>query len=90
MKQFITTNCTIDEFKGLIYEELKRVLEDKKALQKKEPRLLTSEEVQELFHISKPTLLKYRNEGKIPFTKISRKVFFREDKIYEALEKLKS
>ena len=47
---------------------------------------LTGEQVCEMLHISKRTLQQYRDDGLIPFIKLSRKILFRESDICRVLE----
>lgn len=47
---------------------------------------LSGEQVCEMLHISKRTLQQYRDDGLIPFIKLSRKILFRESDIIKVLE----
>ena len=48
--------------------------------------LLSSEDVRDIFKISDPTLCKWRKLGKIPFTRIDNKIFYRKTEIMEVMK----
>ena len=50
-------------------------------------RYFTTEQVMELFHISRRALQNYRNKGIIPFVSVGGNIVYPESKIMEMLEK---
>lgn len=50
-------------------------------------RYFTTEQVMELFHISRRALQNYRDKGIIPFVSVGRNILYPEAKIKEVLEK---
>ena len=47
---------------------------------------LTNKAVMEYLDLSRPTLQRMRNDGRLPFSKIGRKVFYRRSDVEEMLE----
>ena len=80
----ILSPITIPEFTALIQQAVKDVLFKKIS---DGDRLMTSEEVQNLLQISHTTLQKWRNESKIPFIRIGRKIYYNKDEILQSLSK---
>ncbi len=52
---------------------------------KSKPKLLTIKDLQGIFGVSRVTINKWMKEGKLPFIKMSRRVYFNEDEIYSSL-----
>ena len=71
----------------------KRLVEKMKILvepnQLKAQKYLKSKEVMEMFGISHGTLQKWRNNGLIPFTKVSGVLLYKQDDIVAVLEEKK-
>jgi excisionase family DNA binding protein len=73
-----------EEFKQLIVQTIMEVL-GKDMPFSEEPELLTSEQVQSILGVSKVTLYQWRKSGKIPYHRISRKVYYKKKELMEAL-----
>lgn len=52
--------------------------------------LLKIEEVSEILKVSKVTVHKWKKAGKIPFHRISNRIFFKKNEILESLKKISS
>jgi len=70
-----------------IEQIIRKVLSEKEIQQDK---LLSSEEVMQLLGISTTTLQKWRNDGKIPFTRIDNKIFYSKAEVLQALSETKA
>lgn len=73
-------NEFINQLRLLIKDELNIIL---KTIQNtpKEEKLLTRDEVLKLLQISEATLWKRMNDGTLPFSKLGRRVYFKENDI---------
>jgi excisionase family DNA binding protein len=56
--------------------------------QLKEDQLIKLNEVAELLHVSKVTIFAWKKAGKIPFYRISNKVYFKKQEVIDALNKV--
>ena len=63
-------------------------IKDKRQVQNKE-EILTIEDVQELFKVSKVTIHKWKKKGLIPFYKMKKKVYFKRSEIFDDMSKKK-
>lgn len=87
--QILLTSISIDEFRTLIDDSVKNAFTE---LQPKEPskaenQLIKIEEVSKLLNVSQVTIHAWKKSGKLPFYKISNKIYFKKSEILEALYK---
>jgi len=71
------------EFLTAIENTIRKALSDSGKTQN---RLLNSQQIQDLFKVSKTTLQHWRNQGKIPFTRIDNKIYYQEAEVMAALQ----
>lgn len=81
MQGNLILSIPLSEFIAQIENTVRKVLGEKSI---KQDKLLTSQEVMELFGISSTTLQKWRNKNKIPFTRIDDKIFYDKAEILKA------
>jgi excisionase family DNA binding protein len=77
--QILLTGISIDEFRSLIDDSVKNALTE---LQTKEPtkednQLIKIDEVGKLLNVSQVTIHAWKKSGKLPFYKISNKIYFK-------------
>ena len=88
MEQTLFTTIKIDDLVGIIKQSVSDALSQKKDEDcKKEPTadLLTIEDIQKLFHVSKVTVHKWKKKGLIPFYKMNRKVYFKKSEVINSM-----
>ena len=92
MQNIILFSLEPGELKKIVFDTLNEVLE-KNVLVKKESdepepeKLLSIRETKDLLKISLPTLHQWKKTGKIPFYRISNRVYFKRSEILESLKK---
>ena len=74
----------LPDFISLIKSTVREVMSEKHV---ETEHMLTSEQVMKLLNISRPTLLKWRSEGKVPFIKHGNKIIYNNAEIMKALKK---
>lgn len=80
-EQLIFFSLSKDELRGIISDAVKEALAVK---QQKE--LLTFKETCELLNISASCLNQWKSQGKIPFKKLGKRIFFSRSEITEAIK----
>lgn len=83
MQGNLILSVSMPEFLTAIENTIRKALSDSGTTQN---RLLNSQQVQDLFKVSKTTLQHWRNHGKIPFTRIENKIYYQEAEIMAALQ----
>ena len=89
MEHVLFTNYQKEDLESLIIECLKKVLEDypfenmQQVTEKEE--ILSIEDVQKIFNVSKVTIHKWKKKGLIPYYKMNRKVYFKRSEILGSL-----
>lgn len=83
MEGNLILSVSIPEFLTVIEATVRKALSETGTTQN---RLLNSQQVQEIFKISKVTLQHWRDKGKIPFTRIENKIYYQEAEIMAALQ----
>lgn len=92
METQIFTTLTAEELAQTIKDSVKDVLDQNLTLtSKKEPDedLLTIEDVQKIFHVSKVTIHKWKKLGLLPFYKVNRKLYFKKSEVLNSLQEKK-
>jgi hypothetical protein len=82
MQGNIIISVPLPEFISFLEQTVRKVLNEKVI---EHDQLLNSEEVMKLFNISTTTLQKWRNAGKIPFTRIDNKIFYNKSEVLAAI-----
>jgi hypothetical protein len=75
-------SLTLPEFRAFLEQTVRQVLNERPIVQ---DQLLNSEQVMKLLNISVTTLQKWRNTGKIPFTRVDNKIFYTKSEVLSAI-----
>lgn len=73
----------LPELTAIIENSIQKILKDSSL---NSDVLLSSEDIRLLFKISDVTLCKWRKLGKIPFTRIDNKIFYRKTEVLNSLQ----
>lgn len=89
MEQILFTNYQKKDLAELIMECLKGVLNDyfieSKQQETVKDELLSIEDVQKIFKVSKVTIHKWKKQGLIPYYKVNRKLYFSRSEIFGSI-----
>lgn len=85
MQGNLIVSVPLPEFLSSLEGVIRKVISEDKQLQATD-EIYDSEKVKKVLKISSTTLQKWRNERKIPFTRIDNKIFYRKSEIMQALE----
>ena len=80
---------TADDLLGMIRECIKDALTLKTQVRTPEPipeDLLSIEDIQKVFKVSKVTVHKWKKKGLLPFYKMNRKVYFKKSEVIDAMQ----
>jgi len=80
---------TADDLRGMISECIKDALTLERQEKAPEPipeDLLSIEDIQKVFKVSKVTVHKWKKKGLLPFYKMNRKVYFKKSEVIEAMQ----
>ena len=83
------TNLSAEELVRAIKDGIKEVLHEaptNSQNQENEEQLLSIEDVQEIFNVSKVTIHKWKKQGLIPYYKLNRKVYFKRSEVINSLQ----
>ena len=80
MSKEVTANQVITGLKNLFKEAISETLPGDEEV------FFTQPEAAQFLKVSKPTLIKWKREGVIPFYQHGRKVFFRKSELLKALK----
>lgn len=90
MEQILFTNYKKEDLEDLIMECLKKVLKDypmeKMQQETEKEEILSIEDVQKIFNVSKVTIHKWKKKGLLPYYKMNRKLYFKRSEILGALK----
>jgi len=92
MDKQIFTNLSAEELAQTIKDSIRDVLDNKHANDAKndsEEDLLTIEDVQKIFRVSKVTIHKWKKLGLIPYYKVNRKLYFKKSEVMDSLQNKK-
>ena len=80
-----------DDLRGMIEEIIQNNLtsftDTKKEDQSSDDELIKIQQVAELFGVSKVSVHAWKKAGKLPFYRISRKIYFKKSEVLEALKR---
>ena len=88
MEQILLTSITLDELLDKLTERINIALSIKTTERKETPShedLLTIEDLESLFKVSKVTIHKWKKRGLIPFYKMNRKVYFKRSEVINSM-----
>ena len=88
--QILLTGIPVTEFQSLIAETVRNEVSFLKQTdsQAQNDELIKLNEVAVLLNVSKVTIHSWKKSGKIPFYRISNKVYFKKNEVLEALKKV--
>ena len=88
--QVLLTSISLDDLKSVIAESLSSELQKfspaKPPIQ--DDQLIKINEVAKILNVSKVTIFSWKKSGKLPFYRISNKIYFKRNEIFEALKKI--
>jgi len=85
MNELIVTRS--DELRRIISDEVNRVLTNVQPKTSPTQRdVFTNKQAMELLHVSRSTLQRWRNEGKLPYRQVSGKILYKRSDIDQLLE----
>lgn len=84
MQSNLILSIPLPEFIAHLKNVVREVMSEKNL---KEDKLLTSRQVMELCNVSAVTLQKWRNNNKIPFTRIDSKIFYVKENVLSVINK---
>lgn len=87
MADQIFIEVTKKELNDLIKKAIEECLREYKIVGDRADDLLKIDEVCEILQVSKVTVHTWKKSGKIPFNRISNRIFFKKAEILEALKK---
>ena len=88
MHEIILTSINVDDLLGKINECIKDAIslkEQVKAEQAAPEDLLSIEDIQKIFKVSKVTVHKWKKAGLIPFYKMNRRVYFKKSEVIDSM-----
>ncbi len=89
MEQILITTLQVEDLQNLIKESIRQVfnenIEEKNKPEEKE-EILTTEDIQKMFKVSKVTIHKWKKKGILPYYKMGRRVYFKKSEIFGLLE----
>lgn len=88
--QVILTSISLDDLKIVITESLSSELQKFSPKQPpiQDDQLIKINEVAKILNVSKVTIFAWKKSGKLPFYRISNKIYFKRNEILEALKKI--
>lgn len=89
MANAIFIQMTTDDLLGMINQCIKDALTIKMQVNVPEPipeDLLSIEDIQKVFKVSKVTVHKWKKKGLLPFYKMNRKVYFKKSEVIDAMQ----
>ena len=89
MANAIFVQMTADDLCGMISECIKDALTLKSQEKVTDPipeDLLSIEDIQKIFKVSKVTVHKWKKKGLLPFYKMNRKVYFKKSEVIDAMQ----
>lgn len=85
----IITTLSINDINEIINNAIRTALSDyeppRTDTTPQEPKLIDENELCKRLQKSKPTIWKYRNEGKIPFKRIGKRILYNWNEVYNSL-----
>jgi excisionase family DNA binding protein len=88
MTNTVFTNLSIDEFLDLIKKSVSEAISShhkEEETQVKSDDLLSIEDIQKIFNVSKVTVHKWKKKGLLPFYKMNRKVYFKKSEVLDSM-----
>ena len=92
MEKQIYTSLTAEELVRTIQDGIKDALINEHpntSMKDLEEDLLSIEDVQKIFRVSKVTIHKWKKLGLIPYYKVNRKLYFKKSEVFDSLQNKK-
>lgn len=89
MESKVFISLTAEDLRGMISECIKDAMTLERQVKTPEPipeDLLSTEDIQKVFKVSKVTVHKWKKKGLIPFYKMNRKVYFKKSEVIDAMQ----
>jgi len=89
MENAILISMNADDLRGMISDCIKDALTLERQDKVPEPipeDLLSIEDIQKVFKVSKVTVHKWKKKGLLPFYKMNRKVYFKKSEVIDAMQ----
>jgi len=93
MEKFIMTNFSVEEFQSLIEEVVKKAIFENNIHQNtlnNSDNFLSQREAAKFLRISLPTLIRWKNNKKVPYYQEGRKVLFNKTELLQVFQKNKT
>lgn len=83
MKEYILIKMSVQELKDLVSECVSEAMNEhfKSEPQPKDEALLKTDEIAKYLGVSKVTIHTWKREGKIPFHRLGRRIYFKKSEI---------
>lgn len=90
MNTLVFSNFTLDDLKSVISESISNELQKFRPQQpdQQDDQLLKIGDIAKMLHVSNVTVFAWKKAGKIPFHRISRKIYFKKNEVMDALKKI--
>jgi excisionase family DNA binding protein len=91
MSQVLIIQVSPDELKDLIRDTIENSFKQRGSINEvavEQPTLMKIEEACEFLKVSKVTIHKWKRNGRIPFHRISNRIFFKRTELLDALRKI--
>lgn len=88
MHEMVFTSIKVEDLLDLFTDRIKNELSVKNSEKKDIPMtedLLSIEDIQKIFNVSKVTVHKWKKKGLIPFYKMNRKVYFKKSEVINSM-----
>lgn len=89
MERYIYTSLTAEELVKTIKDGIKDALSEKhtnSSNENQEEDLISIDDVQKIFRVSKVTIHKWKKQGLIPFYKVNSRLYFKKTEILDSLQ----
>jgi len=93
MKQVNLINMQVSDLTEIIEDSLKRFFEiqkEKSQISKEDEKLLTTNDVIQLFNVSRVTIHNWKKSGLLPFFKMGNRVYFNEHEVRRIIKEKQS
>jgi excisionase family DNA binding protein len=91
LNQVVLTTISVDDLRNIIDESVKNAISFSKPSEKASQEnddLIKINDVCRILHVSKVTIHAWKKSGKLPFYRISNKVYFKKAEVMDAMRKI--
>lgn len=88
--QILLNGISTDDLKNIVCESISQELQKFKQQEpeKQDDQLIKIDDVSKMLGVSKVTVFAWKKAGKIPFYRISNKIYFKKNEVIESLKKI--